>query len=137
MNLPSDLTDIFMTLRYVSKSVIKKLSGTFIIYSRGQEDFIPQRSSFRIDFVWLLVCQLWHYHRFSEINQWNANKVGDIDAVERSWLNFGQFNYKIHQFLVIRNAKLCWNLSWSFLASTAFYLKAKPKHILRKLIEKQ
>ena len=30
MNLPSNLTDIFMTLRYVSKSVVKKLSGTHL-----------------------------------------------------------------------------------------------------------
>ncbi len=28
MNLPSNLTDIFLTLRYVSKSVIRKISGT-------------------------------------------------------------------------------------------------------------
>jgi hypothetical protein len=30
MNLPGTMTDIFMTLRYVCGSVIKKLSGTDI-----------------------------------------------------------------------------------------------------------
>lgn len=35
MNLPSNLTDIFLTLRYVTKSIVKKLSGIFYSYLRG------------------------------------------------------------------------------------------------------
>lgn len=44
MNLPSNVTDIFLTLRFVCKSVVKKLSGNLFIYSRGQENSFPQRS---------------------------------------------------------------------------------------------
>lgn len=36
MNLPSNLTDIFLTLRYVTKSIVKKLTGKFIFYLRGK-----------------------------------------------------------------------------------------------------
>lgn len=55
MNLPSNVTDIFLTLRFVCKSVVKKLSGNILIYSRGQEKSFAQGSAIWTCLVWILV----------------------------------------------------------------------------------
>jgi len=134
MNLPSNLTDIFMTLRYVTKSVVKKLSGTFVIYMRGSKNIISKRSTFWTHFIWILVFEYWFDNWFLKISHINAYKIINITTWERCWINFRQFIVEIYKFLVVWNAKLHINISWSILTNSIVYLKIKSKSLLCKFI---
>ena len=57
MNLPSNITDIFMTLRFVTKSVVKNLTGIILIIARGYENHFLKINSLVIGKFWVLVLQ--------------------------------------------------------------------------------
>ena len=127
MNLPSNLTDIFLTLRYVAKSTIKKISCILFDYLRGQEKSFSQVGYFLTDIVWILVFKFWSCNRPSKTFKLNANKRINITALKGWWINNGWIDFETDILLVILNAEYIRNLSWCLWRNFDIYLKTNTK----------
>ncbi len=127
MNLPSNLTDIFLTLRYVAKSTIKKISCILFDYLRGQEKSFSQVGYFLTDIVWVLVFKFWSCNRPFKTFKLNANKRINITAIKGWWINNGWVDFEIDILLVILNAEHIRNLSWCLWTNFDIYLKTNTK----------